>query len=191
MGKYPLGYFVALTLALFLQVVINLLSSSSPQRVRWMVTTLTHLVQGPGAPPWPGREQASENSGPDPGKPCYLECTSVSPSTVWGYILSLSGQRILVHTGRVALCKSTKLSGPRSYVCEQGRKKGSPPTGVPVNSHQADTWKTIHTGLAQGKFLINISFVFCFFLKGTIRVRPQLGTTAPTPTPTRTPSLPS
>lgn len=84
-GKVPWwgGYFVALTLTLFLQVIINLLSSSSPQRVRWMVTVLSHLVQGPGAPSWPGEEQVSENSGPDPGKPHYLACASVSPSVQW------------------------------------------------------------------------------------------------------------
>lgn len=45
---YPLGSSWALTssLALFLQVVIRLLSSSSPQRVRWTVNVLTHVVQG-------------------------------------------------------------------------------------------------------------------------------------------------
>ena len=45
---YPLGSSWALTssLALSLQVVIRLLSSSSPQRVRWTVNVLTHVVQG-------------------------------------------------------------------------------------------------------------------------------------------------
>lgn len=63
-----LGSFLALTssLALFLQVVVSLLSSSSPQRVRWMIIVLTYLVQGPGVPSRPGREQASGVSGPGP-----------------------------------------------------------------------------------------------------------------------------
>lgn len=53
----PLEYFLALTcsLALFLQVVVNLFPSSSLQWVRWMVTMLTLLVQGPGALSWPER----------------------------------------------------------------------------------------------------------------------------------------
>lgn len=78
---YPLGFSRALTssLALFLQVVIRLLSSSSPQRVRWTVNVLTHVVQG---------EQASGDSNPDPGKPMCLQCALVSPSVQWGQYCS-------------------------------------------------------------------------------------------------------
>ena len=89
---YPLGSSRALntSLALFLQVVIRLLSSSSPQRVRWTVNVLTHVVRG---------EQASGDSGPDPGKPMCLQCAPVSPSVRWGQYCSESCSQSLKSEG--------------------------------------------------------------------------------------------
>lgn len=50
-------------------------------------------------------------------------------STVSGYILGLSSQKVLVRTGCVALCQSIKPSGPKGHICKQGPTKGSPPWG--------------------------------------------------------------
>ena len=89
---YPLASSWVLTssLALFLQVVIRLLSSSSPQRVRWTVNMLTHVVWG---------EQASGDSGPDPGKPTCLQCAPISPSVQWGQYCSESCSQSLKSEG--------------------------------------------------------------------------------------------
>lgn len=81
-----------------------------------MVAMRTHLVQGP------GREQASGNSGPDPGSHMSVQWESA----VEGYVLSCLGQRVLARTGSVALGKPLQLSGPQGQVCEQWHKKGSP-----------------------------------------------------------------
>lgn len=55
-------------------------------------------------------------------------------STLLGYILSLSSQKVLVHTGYVALCKRIKLSGPKGPIYKQGPKDGSPLWGVSEQS---------------------------------------------------------
>lgn len=87
----PLGSFLALTssLALFLQVIVNFLSSPSPKRVRWVGPVLTHPVRGPGVPFWPGGSRPPETQTLVPA--CHVPPEWLSlPSVPWGAVFSAS-----------------------------------------------------------------------------------------------------
>lgn len=95
--EHPLGSVLALTSssALFLQVIVNFLSSPSPKRVRWVGTVLTHLVQGPGAPLWPGREQAPGNPDPGPDLPRASRVVQPRLCTVGTVLRALCSQPLV------------------------------------------------------------------------------------------------
>lgn len=73
-------------LAFFLQVIVNLLSSPSPQRVRWMFTVLTHLVQGLGALPGLGGSRPQETQALTLASHVSLVCLSL-PFCTMGAVL--------------------------------------------------------------------------------------------------------
>lgn len=144
--------------ALSLQVVVSLLSSSSPQRVRWMVTVQTS-GPGPGAPPGLGGSRP-QGTRPDPSTPCVFSraqppLLKSRSRTVEGYVPSLASQQVLAYLGCVAL-------GPKVTGVSRGIRE-DPCGGAyeqPLRGHRE---RISHRPGAERILSISLVWAFCLF----------------------------